>query len=175
MNNSKYIPQLFNCTKNLCKEQSEIKLSKFIERYNEGKVYGQRIISSQINTIKTLISELADKLRHRQTIGRRFHITVGNLAKMCKCSIKTAYNHITRLLDAGILSKARTTHKFRETDSYQTPCLKLELSLEILIFQVINSPVEVEKAVNTSQLAIPEISNEGIKIMKQLKIWPYDN
>jgi hypothetical protein len=175
MNNSKYIPQHFTRTKNLCKEQSEIKLSKFIERYNEGKVYGQRIISSQINTIKTLIGELADKIRRRQTIGRGFHITVGNLAKMCKCSIKTAYNHIIRLLDAGILSKARTTYKFRETDNCQTPCLQLELSLEILIFQVVNSPIKVEIPVDTPQLSIPEISNEGIKIMKQLKIWPYDN
>jgi hypothetical protein len=73
------------------------------------------------------------------------------------------------------LAKHEQPTKFRETDSCQTPCLQLELSLEILIFQVINSPIEVEKDVNTSPLAIPEISNEGVKIMKRLKIWPYDN
>lgn len=124
----------------LWKSQKEAFLK--IKVYNHDKKYGETVTTSQVTTINKLLEDYISKFRHHSASQAKLYITMGNLAELAGCSLKTAYNHLLRLRQAGLVKKELTAYSF--DGKTLTPCLEIEICSDILKFSEFTSPPSVD-------------------------------
>ncbi|QHT65362.1 hypothetical protein GXP67_01060 [Rhodocytophaga rosea] len=117
-----------------------------IKTYNKGKSYGETVTTSQITTINKILEDYVSKFRHHSASKAKLYITMGNLSKLAGCCVKTAYNHLLRLMQAGLVKKKLTAHSF--DGKTLTPCIEIELCRDIIKFSEFTSPPSVNNPVN---------------------------
>jgi hypothetical protein len=117
-----------------------------IKTYNKGKSYGATVTTSQITTINKILEDYISKFRHHSASKAKLYITMGNLAELAGCCVKTAYNHLLRLMQAGLVKKKLTAHSF--DGKTLTPCIEIEICTEIVRFTEFTAPPSVNNPVD---------------------------
>jgi hypothetical protein len=138
-----------------------------IKTYNKGKSYGETVTTSQITTINKILEDYISKFRHHSASKAKLYITMGNLSQLAGCCVKTAYNHLLRLMQAGVVKKKLTAHCF--DGKTLTPCIEIEISSDIVRFSEFTSPPfvnnPVDRAKNRKFIA-PAMSYTNMAIYK---------
>ena len=138
-----------------------------IKTYNKGKSYGATVTTSQVTTINKILEDYISKFRHHSASRAKLYITMGNLAELAGCCVKTAYNHLLRLVRAGLVKKKLTAHSF--DGKTLTPCIEIELCRDIVKFSeftstpYVNNPVDRGK---NRKFIAPPISSANMAFYK---------
>ncbi|MDO1444643.1 hypothetical protein Q0590_00195 [Rhodocytophaga aerolata] len=138
-----------------------------IKTYNKGKSYGETVTTSQITTINKILEDYISKFRHHSASKAKLYITMGNLAELAGCCVKTAYNHLLRLMQAGLVKKKLTAHCF--DGKTLTPCIEIEIGRDIVKFTeftstpYVNNPVDRGKK---TKFIAPPISSANMAFYK---------